>query len=157
MAEQKANYTKPASQVDLEARLANGNENDSAVLSTFKTDGNVTAVEASIVDQYVGVSEDFSAYGQSLYPAHRAEDGPEAKLENDIYGEKADNSAGFDPDPQDKIKAFAKVEAEDEDDDESEKDDESGASDNEKESGQSSTPPPSAPSPGPGPTAPRPS
>lgn len=154
MAEQKANYTKPASQVDLEARLANGNENDSAVLSTFKTDGNVTAVEASIVDQYVGVSEDFSAYGQSLYPAHRAEKGPEAKLENDIYGEKADNSAGFDPDPQDKIKAFAKVEAEDEGDDESEKDDES---DDDKKDKGGNTAPASAPSQGTGPTAPRPS
>lgn len=70
MAEKKkAQYAKPASQVDLEERLENGNKS-SAVLSTADSyepakdsgDGRDFRVEDNEIDEYVGTSPEYATY-----------------------------------------------------------------------------------------------
>lgn len=67
--EKKAQYSKPASQVDLEARLKNGNRSDK-VLSTSDAfvppegdrGGRSFAVEGNELDNFVGVSAEYANY-----------------------------------------------------------------------------------------------
>ena len=65
----KAQYAKPASQLDLEARLENGNKSD-RVLSTSDNyepptdsgDGRDFRVEDNDISEYVGVSPEYATY-----------------------------------------------------------------------------------------------
>lgn len=87
MAEQKkAQYAKPASQVDLEERLENGNQSDK-VLSTADSyegaadeGGRDFAVEGNDLDGYVGVSPEYQNYANETEAPVEADDSAENKV-----------------------------------------------------------------------------
>lgn len=99
---QKAQYAPPATQVDLEERLANGNES-SAVLSTadnykqaVEEDENAReyTVEGNNTDDYVNVDPIYQTYANETEAPARAEEGPEADLEAVIHGEAVVTNEG---------------------------------------------------------------
>lgn len=83
----KAQYAKPASQVDLEERLANGNES-SRVLSTSDSykgagdegDGRDFRVEDNDVTEYVGTSPEYATYANETEAPLKSEKGAEAEI-----------------------------------------------------------------------------
>lgn len=93
MAEKKkAEYAPPASQVDLEARLANGNSSD-RVLSTSDAyvekareaadanDGRDYRVEGNKTDEYVGTSPEYATYANDTEKPLASDDkSPEAQV-----------------------------------------------------------------------------
>lgn len=91
---EKANYEKPRTQVDLEARLENGNAS-SKVLSTAdnapqaEDDGNGRdyRVEGNETDAYLNVDPMYQNYANDTEAPHLSEEGPEADLEDQLRGE----------------------------------------------------------------------
>jgi len=84
----KAQYSKPASQVDLEARLENGNKSN-AVLSTADAyeapegagDGRDFRVDGNEVTNYVGTSPEYATYANDTEaPLAADDDSAEAKV-----------------------------------------------------------------------------
>ncbi len=89
--EQEAQYTPPASQVDLEQRLKVGNAS-SRVLSTSDVkpppveddEGRTFAVEGNDTDDYFGTSAEYRTYANETDAPHRSEEGPESELEEQL-------------------------------------------------------------------------
>lgn len=94
--EEKANYTKPTSQVDLEERLARGNESSRVLVTSDEyarrleerddeekeaQRGRSFAVEDNDLDNYVATDPVYQTYANETEKPLRAEDGPEAELE----------------------------------------------------------------------------
>lgn len=88
----KAEYAKPASQIDLEARLENGNKSD-RVLSTSDSyeppkdsnDGRDFRVEGNDVENYVGVSPEYATYAnETEAPLKGDDDSAESKVFKDF-------------------------------------------------------------------------
>jgi len=88
MADEKAQYAKPASQVDLEERLKNGNKS-SAVLSTADTyeapepdgEGRTYAVEDNELGEYVGVAGEYATYANDTEKPLQGDDkNPETQV-----------------------------------------------------------------------------
>jgi hypothetical protein len=88
MAEQKkAQYSKPASQVDLEERLESGNKSDK-VLSTADSyegpadsgEGRTFAVEDNELDGYVGTSAEYQTYANDTEAPVKADDSAENRV-----------------------------------------------------------------------------
>ena len=87
MAEEKAQYAKPASQLDLEARQANGNKSD-RVLSWSdnyeapEDDGEARtfSVEGNETDNYVGTSSEYATYASETEAPLKGEDSAEEKV-----------------------------------------------------------------------------
>lgn len=85
----KAQYAPPASQVDLEARLENGNASDK-VLSTAEiaptpdpkeVAGQSYAVEGNKLDGYIGTSPEYMTYANDTEkPGHNPEDSVEDEV-----------------------------------------------------------------------------
>lgn len=98
MAKEKQNqpqYAPPASQVDLEARLANGNQSGN-ILSTADSypeavEGDENArefvVEGNETDDYINVDPIYQNYANETEAPYRATEGPEADLESIVHGE----------------------------------------------------------------------
>jgi hypothetical protein len=95
MAKSEANYEKPASQLDLEYRLKNGNAS-SRVLSTAdveppepedEVEARRYAVEGNKTSNYFGVSPEYQTYANETEKPMRAQGGPEAELEKLQLGE----------------------------------------------------------------------
>jgi hypothetical protein len=87
MADKKAEYRKPASQLDLEARQERGNASD-RVLSTADTyeapagegDGRDFRVEGNKTDNYVGTSPEYMTYANKTEAPVEAKDSAESKV-----------------------------------------------------------------------------
>lgn len=85
--QQKAQYAKPASQVDLEERLAKGNASDK-VLSTAEVrrgeevpeDGRDYRVEGNETDGYVGVSPEYATYANETEAPLQSDKGAENEV-----------------------------------------------------------------------------
>lgn len=85
--EAEAQYAKPASQVDLEERLANGNKSfrELSTSDTFEApeedgSGRDFAVEDNELDGYVGTSPEYMTYANETEKPGVAEDGVEAQI-----------------------------------------------------------------------------
>lgn len=83
---QKAQYAKPASQVDLEERLENDNKSFK-VLSTSDQyeapeaeEGRTYAVEGNKLDGYVGVSGEYATYANDTEAPVKADESAESKV-----------------------------------------------------------------------------
>jgi hypothetical protein len=90
---EKAQYSKPASQLDLERRLENGNESD-RVLSTadsFKKpsvnegDGRDFRVEDNETENYLGVSPEYATYANETEKPGFSEENPEDQVAAEFY------------------------------------------------------------------------
>lgn len=98
----KAEYSKPTSQVDLEERLANGNES-SRILSTSdkasqqEDDGKarIMTVEGNELDSYFGVDPIYQNYANETDAPYPAESGPEAELEEMQFAAAESGSVVF--------------------------------------------------------------
>ena len=92
--EGEANYELPASQVDLQARLENGNKSD-RILSTAdiyeapEDDENARdyRVEGNDTENYLNVDPMYQNYANDTEAPHLSEEGPEADLEDLLRGE----------------------------------------------------------------------
>lgn len=87
-AKQKAQYSKPASQVDLEERLENGNRSN-AILSTSDdyvapeeptNEGRDFRVEDNDVSGYVGTSPEYATYANDTEAPLKAKGGAENEV-----------------------------------------------------------------------------
>lgn len=97
---EEAVYAPPASQVDLEARLANGNRSD-RVLSTADSyvpdtslEGRSFKVEDNDTDAYLNTDPIYQNYANETEKPEFAEDGPESQLEAVVYGEAVQGEEG---------------------------------------------------------------
>lgn len=89
MASKKAQYEKPASQVDLEERLENGNRSDRVLSTSDEYVGNDVeeettryAVEDNDLSNYVGVSPEYATYANETEAPLGSDDddNPEAQV-----------------------------------------------------------------------------
>ena len=96
----KANYEKPASQVDLEARQKKDYQPSSVLIK---------GEDPQVSDNgYIGVDPIYQNYANDTEAPLKSEGGPEAKIQANFVAEDADFTAG----------ATAQGEADEEDDDE---------------------------------------
>jgi hypothetical protein len=128
-----AEYSKPASQVDLEERLAKGHES-SLVLSTYgekdpEPDPNARqfALEDNDLSDYIATDPIYQNYASDHLKPGRAEEGAEAEVEKFVHGETEVYTEGT-PIPEveapvQKVIVVGMEVPEDEDDDEVQSDD----------------------------------
>ncbi|QEM40909.1 MAG: hypothetical protein [Phage AS32] len=86
MSEKKAQYSKPASQVDLERRLENGNKSNRVLSTSDQYDasdsegGRDYRVEDNDVSNYVGTSAEYATYASKTEAPLKAKDSAEKKV-----------------------------------------------------------------------------
>jgi len=90
--ETEAHYEPSSAQVDLERRLEKDNQSE-RFLSTapdappVEDDGKARdmKVEGNEVDDYLGTAVEYQNYSSDVFKPGRAEEGPEAQLEEQLY------------------------------------------------------------------------
>lgn len=114
MAKEKAQYEPSSAQRDLEARREANNENPATVLSTYKdADESVEddgarsfEVEDNDTSDALATSPEYAGYGIEQNKPLRAEEGPEAEVEAEVYGDDDSGSkTKNDPSLADKAQA----------------------------------------------------
>jgi hypothetical protein len=104
-----AEYAKPASQVDLEERRANGNASNKVVptADSYKPDpedtGREFAVEGNDLDGYIGAGAEYQTYANETEAPLRAEDSVEEEVADEFVentGQKGFADDGSDEDDE---------------------------------------------------------